>query len=169
MPRLAGTDLDVFPICLGGNVFGWTADERQSFEVLDAYAAAGGNFLDTADTYSSWVPGHAGGESETIIGRWMAARGTRNRMVIATKVGMKPGLKGLSPATIRTAAEGSLQRLATDRIDLYYAHADDPDTPLVESLRAFDALVKEGKVRHIAASNYKAPRLAEALAVSRRE
>src|SRR6185295_12960822 len=104
------TDIEVFPLCLGGNVFGWTADERQSFEALDAYAAAGGNFIDTADTYSSWVPGHAGGESEAIIGRWMAARGTRNRMVIATKVGMKPGLKGLSPATIRTAAEGSLQR-----------------------------------------------------------
>ena len=169
MGRIPDTNIDVFPICLGGNVFGWTADERQSFEVLDAYAAAGGNFIDTADTYSSWVPGHAGGESEAIIGRWMAARGTRNRMVIATKVGMKPGLKGLSPATIRTAAEGSLQRLGTDRIDLYYAHADDPDTPLAESLRAFDALVKEGKVRHIAASNYKAPRLAEALAVSRRE
>jgi aryl-alcohol dehydrogenase-like predicted oxidoreductase len=167
--RIPNTNLEVFPLCLGGNVFGWTADERQSFEVLDAYAAAGGNFVDTADVYSAWVSGHAGGESETIIGRWMARRGTRNRMAVATKVGMKPGLKGLSPATIRTAAEGSLQRLATDRIDLYYAHADDPDTPLVESLRAFDALVKEGKVRYIAASNYTAPRLAEALAISRRE
>jgi aryl-alcohol dehydrogenase-like predicted oxidoreductase len=167
--RIPNTNLDVFPLCLGGNVFGWTADERQSSDVLDAYAAAGGNFIDTADVYSAWVPGHSGGESETIIGRWMSARGTRNKMVIATKVGMKPGLKGLSPATIRTAAEGSLQRLATDRIDVYYAHADDPDTPLAESLRAFDALVKEGKVRHIAASNYRAPRLAEALAVSRRE
>src|SRR6185295_6641490 len=161
MGRIPNTSLDVFPLCLGGNVFGWTADERQSFSVLDAYRAAGGNFVDTADVYSAWVPGHSGGESETIVGRWMSARGTRNKMVIATKVGMKPGLKGLSPATIRTAAEGSLQRLATDRIDVYYAHADDPDTPLAESLRAFDALVKEGKVRHIAASNYKAPRLAE--------
>jgi aryl-alcohol dehydrogenase-like predicted oxidoreductase len=169
MGRIPNTNLDVFPLCLGGNVFGWTADERQSFEVLDAYVAAGGNFIDTADVYSAWVPGHAGGESETIIGRWMATRGARDRMVIATKVGMKPGLKGLSPATIRTAAEGSLRRLATDRIDVYYAHADDPDTPLVDSLRAFDALVKEGKVRYIAASNYTAPRLAEALAVSRRE
>jgi len=169
MGRIPHTNLDVFPLCLGGNVFGWTADERSAFEVLDAYAAAGGNFVDTADTYSSWVPGHAGGESEAIIGRWMAARGTRNRMVIATKVGMKPGLKGLSPATIRTAAEDSLRRLATDRIDLYYAHADDPATPLTDSLRAFDALVKEGKVRYIAASNYSAPRLAEALAASKRD
>jgi aryl-alcohol dehydrogenase (NADP+) len=169
MARIPDTSLDVFALCLGGNVFGWTADEQQSFAVLDAYAAAGGNFIDTADVYSAWVPGHAGGESETIIGRWMTARGTRNRMVIATKVGMKPGLKGLSPATIRTAANGSLQRLGVDRIDLYYAHADDPDTPLIDSLRAFDALVQEGKVRYIAASNYTAPRLAEALAVSRRE
>jgi aryl-alcohol dehydrogenase-like predicted oxidoreductase len=169
MGRIPNTDLDVFPLCLGGNVFGWTADERQSFDVLDAYAAAGGNFVDTADAYSAWVPGHAGGESETVIGRWMAARGARNRLVVATKVGLAPGLKGLSPATIQTAAEASLRRLGTDRIDLYYAHADDPDTPLVESLRAFDALVKAGKVRHVAASNYQAPRLAEALALSARE
>ena len=169
MARIGSTDLDVFPLCLGGNVFGWTADERQSFEVLDAYRAAGGNFVDTADLYSAWVPGHSGGESETIIGRWMAARGTRSRMVIATKVGMKPDLKGLSPKTIRAAAEASLGRLGVDRIDLYYAHADDLETPIEDSLRAFDTLVKEGKVRYIAASNYKAPRLAEALAVSARE
>jgi aryl-alcohol dehydrogenase (NADP+) len=167
--RIPNTTLDVFPLCLGGNVFGWTADERQSFDVLDAYAAAGGNFIDTADGYSAWVPGHAGGESETIIGRWMAARGTRDRMVVATKVGMAPALKGLSSATIRTGAEASLRRLATDRIDLYYAHKDDPDTPLAETLRAFDALVREGKVRYVAASNYTAPRLAEALAISRGE
>ena len=169
MKQIGGTDLTVFPLCLGGNVFGWTADERQSFEVLDAYAAAGGNFVDTADVYSAWVPGHAGGESETIIGRWMAARGSRSRMVIATKVGMAPGLKGLSPTTIRTAAEASLRRLAIDRIDLYYAHMDDSETPLEETMRAFDTLVKEGKVRYIAASNYTAPRLAAALAVSRRD
>jgi aryl-alcohol dehydrogenase-like predicted oxidoreductase len=169
MGRIPNTSLDVFPLCLGGNVFGWTANERQSFAVLDAYRAAGGNFVDTADVYSAWVPGQSGGESETIIGRWMAARGTRNDMVIATKVGMKEGVKGLSPATIRTAAEASLQRLGIDQIDLYYAHADDADTPLAESLGAFDALVKEGKVRYIAASNYKAPRLAEALAISRAE
>jgi aryl-alcohol dehydrogenase-like predicted oxidoreductase len=169
MTRIHNTDLDVFPLCLGGNVFDWTADERQSFDVLDAYAASGGNFIDTADVYSAWVPGHTGGESERIIGRWMAARGSRNRMVIATKVGMAPGLKGLSAGTIRAAADASLRRLGVDRIDVYYAHADDPDTPLVESLRAFDALVKEGKVRYIAASNYTAPRLAEALAISARE
>jgi aryl-alcohol dehydrogenase-like predicted oxidoreductase len=169
MKRIRNTHLDVFPLCLGGNVFGWTANERQSFDVLDAYAAAGGNFIDTADAYSAWVPGHTGGESETIIGRWMAARGTRNEMVIATKVGMTPGLNGLSAATIRTAVEASLWRLDIDRIDVYYAHADDPDTPLTESLHAFDAILREGKVRYIAASNYTAPRLAEALAVSSRE
>ena len=169
MPRIPHTDLDVFPLCLGGNVFGWTADERQSCEVLDAYAAAGGNFIDTADVYSAWVSGHAGGESETIIGRWMAARGTRSRVVIATKVGMAPGLKGLAPDTIRKAADASLTRLGIDCIDLYYAHADDPDTPLADTLRAFDALVRAGKVRYVAASNYTAPRLAEALAVSRQE
>jgi aryl-alcohol dehydrogenase-like predicted oxidoreductase len=169
MKRIRNTHLDVFPLCLGGNVFGWTANERQSFDVLDAYAAAGGNFIDTADAYSAWVPGHTGGESETIIGRWMAARGTRNEMVIATKVGMTPGLNGLSAETIRTAVEASLWRLDIDRIDVYYAHADDPDTPLTESLHAFDAILREGKVRYIAASNYTAPRLAEALAVSSRE
>jgi aryl-alcohol dehydrogenase-like predicted oxidoreductase len=169
MARIGNTALDVFPLCLGGNVFGWTADERQSFDVLDAYATSGGNFIDTADVYSAWLPGHSGGESETIIGRWMAARGTRNRMVIATKVGMAPGLKGLSAKTIRAAAEASLRRLTIDRIDVYYAHADDPETPLVESMRAFDALVREGKVRYVAASNYTAPRLADALAVSTRE
>jgi aryl-alcohol dehydrogenase-like predicted oxidoreductase len=166
---LGTTDLSVFPLCLGGNVFGWTADEPQSFAVLDAYAAAGGNFVDTADVYSAWVPGHVGGESETILGRWLASRGRRNDLVIATKVGMAPGLTGLSAKTIRAAAEASLQRLGTDRIDLYYAHEDDLETPLGDTLRAFDALVKEGKVRHIAASNYTAPRLAEALEVSRRE
>jgi aryl-alcohol dehydrogenase-like predicted oxidoreductase len=169
MSLIDHTNLDVFPLCLGGNVFGWTADERQSFAVLDGYLAAGGNFVDTADAYSAWVPGHSGGESETIIGRWMAARGARGRMIIATKVGMAPGLKGLSPRTIRAAAEASLRRLGVDRIDLYYAHADDSETPVADSLRAFDALVKEGKVRYIAASNYTAPRLAEALAVSARE
>ena len=169
MARIGKTELDVFPLCLGGNVFGWTADERQSFDVLDAYAAAGGNFIDTADVYSAWVSGHHGGESETIIGRWMAARGTRDRMAIATKVGMATELKGLSATTIRRAAEASLRRLKTDRIDLYYAHADDTETPLEESLRAFDALVTDGKVRYVAASNYTAPRLAKALALSDRE
>ncbi len=168
MPRIDRTDVDVFPLCLGGNVFGWTADEEQSFGVLDRYFEAGGNFIDTADVYASWVPGQTGGESETIIGRWMAARGARSRMVIATKVGMSPGLKGLSSATIRTAAEASLRRLGVDRIDLYYAHADDPETPLEESLRAFDSLVREGKVRYLGASNFTAARLAEALRISER-
>jgi aryl-alcohol dehydrogenase-like predicted oxidoreductase len=168
MRRIAQTDLDVFPLCLGGNVFGWTADRPQSFDVLDRYVAAGGNFIDTADAYSAWVEGHTGGESEAIIGRWMAARGLRNRMVIATKVGMSPGLKGLAPRTIRTAAEASLRRLGVSCIDLYYAHADDPNTPMEESLRAFDALVKEGMVRYVAASNFAAPRLSEALGLSDR-
>lgn len=165
--RLGDTDLHVFPLCLGGNVFGWTADEPESFEVLDAYAAAGGNFIDTADVYSAWVTGHTGGESESIVGRWMASRGTRQRMIVATKVGMAPGLKGLSTSTIRTAAEASLKRLGVDCIDLYFAHVDDAETPLEETLGAFDRLVKDGKVRYVAASNYNAARLADALSVSR--
>lgn len=163
MAKLGQTDLDVFGLCLGGNVFGWTADEPTSFDVLDAYAAAGGNFIDTADTYGG------GGESESILGRWMKARGNRDAVVIATKVAKKADRRGLSAANIRTAAEESLARLGTDRIDLYYAHEDDASVPLEETLGAFDALVREGKVRHIAASNYTAPRLTEALAVSRRE
>jgi aryl-alcohol dehydrogenase-like predicted oxidoreductase len=169
MPHLGRTDLDVFPLCLGGNVFGWTASEPESFAVLDAYAAAGGNFIDTADSYSAWVPGHVGGESETIIGRWMTARGVRNKMIIATKVGRCPGRLGLAPKNIRAGAEASLKRLAVDRIDLYYAHADDSATPIEESLREFDALVREGKVRFVAASNFTASRLGEALTISERE
>jgi aryl-alcohol dehydrogenase (NADP+) len=161
--------LDVFELCLGGNVFSWTADEDASFKVLDAYVEAGGNFVDTADVYTAWLPGHTGGESEEIIGRWHRSRGNRDDVVIATKVGSKPDRSGLSAATIRAGAEESLARLQTDRIDLYYAHADDPDTPLAETLAAFDELVKEGLVREIAASNITAPRLAEALAVSDRE
>ncbi len=164
---IAGIDHDLFPLCLGGNVFGWTADARQSFAVLDAFAAAGGNVVDTADTYSRWVPGHVGGESEAIVGDWMAARGNRDEIVVATKVG--GGGDGLAPATIRAHAEASLQRLRTDRIDLYYAHFDDPETPLEETLAAFDAIVRAGKVRAIAASNYTAERLGQALAISDRE
>ena len=167
MARLGSTDLDVFPLCLGGNVFGWTSEEAESFAVLDTYAAAGGNFIDTADAYSSWVPGHSGGESETIIGNWLASRGNRDRMIIATKVGRLDTKKGLHADTIRAAAEDSLRRLQTDRIDLYYAHGDDDTTiPLAETLGAFDELVRAGKVRHIAASNYEPDRLAKALAVS---
>ncbi len=167
--KIGATDLEVFPLCLGGNVFGWSADEAQSFAVLDAYAGGGGNFVDTADSYSFWAAGHTGGESETIIGRWMAARGNRDGMVIATKVGMSPGLEGLAAKTVRAAAEASLKRLGTDHIDLYYAHRDDPAIPMEETLAAFDDLVREGKVRHVAASNFGASRLAEALAVSDRE
>lgn len=169
MPRLGRSDLDVFPLCLGGNVFGWTANERDSFAILDAYTEAGGNFVDTADSYSAWVPGHVGGESETIIGRWMTARGNRDRTIIATKVGRCPGRTGLSAKNIRAGAEASLKRLNVDRIDLYYAHADDLNTPLEETLREFDALIREGKVRFIGASNFNAERLSAALATSARE
>jgi aryl-alcohol dehydrogenase-like predicted oxidoreductase len=165
---LPGTDLHVHPLCLGGNVFGWSADETASFDVLDAYAEAGGNFVDTADSYMWRLPGNSGGESETIIGDWMAARGNRDDMVIATKVGSWPKHPGLGAANIAEAVEGSLRRLRTDRIDLYYAHRDDPDTPIEESVAAFDDLVRAGKVRHLAASNYEAPRLAEALDVAER-
>src|SRR5207248_1453757 len=147
--RLGSSDIEVFPLCLGGNVFGWTANEARSFEVLDRFVEAGGNFLDTADVYSAWAPGNSGGESETIIGRWMAARGARDRVVIATKVGMKAGLTGLSAKTIVAAADASLGRLQTGRIDLYYAHKDDPSTPLEETLGAFDKLIRAGKVRAI--------------------
>jgi aryl-alcohol dehydrogenase-like predicted oxidoreductase len=159
-------DTGVAPLCLGGNVFGWTADEEASFAVLDAFLAGGGNFIDTADVYSAWLPGHQGGESETIIGRWMADRGVRDRVVIATKVGANGGL---SAANIARGAQGSLERLQTDHIDLYYAHKDDLETPLEETLGAFDALVRAGSVRLLAASNYEADRLAQALAVSDRE
>jgi aryl-alcohol dehydrogenase (NADP+) len=169
MTRLGATDLDHFPLCLGGNVFGWTADERASFEVLDAFVAGGGNLIDTADSYSAFAEGNVGGESETILGRWLHARGNRDEVLLATKVGRRPGYLGLSRANIRTSIDESLARLQTDHVDLYYAHSDDPDTPLEETLGAFDALVREGKVRSIAASNYSAPRLAEALAVSDRE
>jgi aryl-alcohol dehydrogenase-like predicted oxidoreductase len=167
MPTIGATDLDVFPLCLGGNVFGWTADERRAFTVLAAYADAGGNFLDTADSYTRWVEGSSGGESETIIGRWMAARGNRDRIVVATKVGKLPARRGLAPATIRAAAAESLVRLGTDRIDLSYAHEDDADAPIEQTLEAFGELIAAGTVRHIGASNFTAPRLAEALAAAR--
>jgi aryl-alcohol dehydrogenase-like predicted oxidoreductase len=158
--------LSVFPLCLGGNVFGWTADQPQSFEVLDAYVAAGGNFIDSSDSYSAFAAGNVGGESETVLGNWLAARGNRADVVLATKVGRKPDRPGLSRSNIRAAVEESLERLQTDYIDLYYAHADDPDTPLEETLTAFDELVREGKVSHIAASNYEAARLEQALRIS---
>jgi aryl-alcohol dehydrogenase-like predicted oxidoreductase len=160
---LTGTDLSVHPLCLGGNVFGWSADRDQSFAVLDAYREAGGNFVDTADSYMWRAPGNSGGESEAIIGEWVAARGERDEMVLATKVGSWPTRPGLSAGNIAAACDDSLRRLRTDHVDLYYAHKDDPDTPLEETLAAFDALVRSGKVRHVAASNYSAARLSEAL------
>ena len=148
-------------------MFGWTIDEERSFAVLDAYAQAGGNFIDTADSYGRGGPGGAG-ESERILGRWMASRGNRNELVIATKVGMSPDLRGLSEATIARGIEASLERLGIDTVDLYYAHKDDPDTPLEETLGAFGQLIGEGKIRHVAASNYSASRLSEALGIGER-
>ncbi len=167
---LGRSDLQVSPLAIGGNVFGWTVDEATSFRLLDAWLDAGFNFVDTADIYSSWVPGHSGGESETIIGKWLRQTGKRNRVVLATKLGkpMGEGLQGLSPAYIRTAVDASLRRLKTDHIDLYQSHDDDADTPLEDSLATFAELIKAGKVRAIGASNYSAPRLAEALDVAER-
>ncbi len=166
MMKLGTSGLTVSPLCLGGNTFGWTADERESFEVLDAYVAGGGNFVDSADAYSHWIPGNSGGESETILGNWMKARGNRESIVIATKVGMLPNYTALTAENIVTAVDNSLRRLQTDYIDLYYAHKDDPDTDQLETMTAFDALVKAGKVRAIAASNYSADRLQSALDVA---
>ena len=166
---LGTSDLEVFPLSLGGNVFGWTADETQSFAVLDAFAAGGGDFVDTADVYSAWVPGNTGGESETIIGNWLRSRGVRDEIVIATKVGAHPDSTGLRAANVKAATEESLRRLGVERIDLLYTHRDDTDTPVEEFIGALDELVREGKVREIAASNISAERLAEALAFSERE
>lgn len=166
--ELGGSGLRVPPLCLGGNVFGWTADRERSFDLLDRALAAGLSFIDTAEMYSVWVPGHRGGESEAIIGEWLASRGCRDRVTIATKVGanMGDGRKGLKPARIREAVEDSLRRLRTDRIDLYQAHYDDPETPLPDVLGTFAELIAAGKVRAIGASNHTAARLAEALRVS---
>ena len=167
--RLGHSPIDVAPLCFGGNVFGWTADEAASFALLDAFVDAGFDFVDTADMYTVWIPGGAGGESETIIGRWFKQSGKRNKVVIATKVGMKmgDGSEGLSQQHITASVEASLRRLQTDRIDLYYAHCDDPGTPMEETLGAFGRLVKDGKVRVLGASNFDAPRLTQALEVSR--
>ncbi|WP_327324547.1 aldo/keto reductase [Streptomyces sp. NBC_01210] len=166
---LGSSGLAVFPLCLGGNVFGWTADETQSFAVLDAYVAAGGNFIDTADVYSAWGPGNEGGESETVIGNWLAARGNRSEVVVATKVGAHPQYRGLSATNIVAAAEESLRRLRTDYIDLYYTHFDDPAVPVEEIITALDQLVKDGKVRAIATSNLSVERLQASLDFSERE
>ncbi len=169
--RLGRSSLHIAPLVLGGNVFDWTADRDASFAVLDAFVAGGGTMIDTADVYSAWVPGHRGGESETVIGEWLRASGQRETVLIATKVGMLPGQGGekLAPARIAAACDASLQRLGTDRIDLYYAHQDDPDTPQEEVASAFDALVRAGKVRVLGASNFTADRLRSALDVSARE
>ncbi|WP_317444192.1 aldo/keto reductase [Streptomyces collinus] len=167
--KIGTSDLEVFPLALGGNVFGWTADEKTSFAVLDAYTAAGGNFVDTADSYSAWVEGNKGGESETIIGKWLKARGNRSDVVVATKVSQHPEYQGLTAANIKAAADASLRRLDTDYIDLYYTHFDKPEVPVEEIIGALDELVRAGKVRHIGASNISPERLRASLDLSDRE
>ena len=161
------TELSVYPLCLGGNVFGWSADEAQSHDVLDAYTSHGGNFIDTADVYSEWKDGNSGGDSEAIIGSWLKKRGNRSEVVIATKVAKLSTRPGLSAANIKAAIDDSLKRLQSDYIDIYYAHEDDQNTPLEETLSAFDEIVKSGKVRYIAASNYNSARLKEAIEISK--
>jgi aryl-alcohol dehydrogenase-like predicted oxidoreductase len=169
--KLGNSGIEVAPLALGGNVFGWTVEEPMGFRILDAFVAAGFNLIDTADIYSKWVPGNKGGESETMIGAWLNRSGKRKKVILASKVGseMAPKKKGLSKAYILSAVEDSLRRLQTDYIDLYQSHVDDPKTPLEETLGAYAQLVKQGKVRAIGASNYGAERLAEALETSRRQ
>jgi aryl-alcohol dehydrogenase-like predicted oxidoreductase len=168
--KLGNSGLEISPLVFGGNVFGWTLDEASSFKLLDAFVAAGFNAIDSADVYSKWVPGHTGGESETILGKWLARSGNRNKVIVATKVGMEmaPDKKGLSKAYILRAAEDSLRRLQTDHIDLYQSHIDDVDTPIEETLGAYAELIAQGKVRAVGASNYKADRLAQALEISKK-
>jgi len=166
MTRIGHSDLDVFPLSLGGNVFGWTADRDASFAVLDAFVDGGGDFIDTADGYSAWVPGNSGGESETIIGEWLASRKPEG-VVVATKVSQHPDFKGLAAANVRRAAEASLGRLGVDTIDLYYAHFDDETVPLEETVGAFGQLVAEGLVRNVAVSNYSADRIREWVEIAR--
>ncbi len=166
MTKLGASDLNVFPLNLGGNVFGWTADRDESFAVLDAFVAGGGNFVDTADSYSAWIPGNTGGESEVIIGEWLGRRGRRDDVVIATKVSRHPEYMGLSAANIAAGADASLKRLGTDHIDLYYAHYDDPEVPVAEFVGALSALVDEGKVRHLGISNFTPERIDEWFAVT---
>ena len=168
MITLPKTDLQVHPLCLGGNVFGFSADVKNSEDVLSYYFDNGGNFVDTADMYSQWAPGHVGGESETIIGNWMKKRGNRSQMVVATKVSKLDTRPGLKAENIVAACDDSLRRLQTDYIDLYYAHQDDPNTPIEETLSTFDSLIKSGKVRYIAASNFTAARLQESLDISKK-
>jgi aryl-alcohol dehydrogenase (NADP+) len=160
MTRIGTSDLDIFPLSLGGNVFGWTADREESFAILDEFVAGGGDFIDTADSYSAWVPGNTGGDSERIIGEWLASRRPEG-VVVATKVSQHPEFEGLAAANVRAAAEASLERLGVDAIDLYYAHFDDESVPLEETVSAFGALVADGLVRNIAVSNYSAERIRE--------
>ena len=167
MTRIGHSDLDVFPLSLGGNVFGWTADRDASFAVLDAFVDGGGDFIDTADVYSAWVPGNPGGVSETIIGEWLASRMPEG-VVVATKVSQHPEFTGLSASNVRRAAEASLARLGVDTIDLYYAHYDDESVPLEETVGAFARLVDDGLVRHVAVSNYSADRIREWVEIARR-
>jgi len=165
---LGNSPLSIAPLAFGGNVFGWSADEKRSFELLDAFVDAGGNLIDTADVYPAWVPGNRGGESETIIGKWLKRSGRRDRVVISTKVAKWAEQPGLSPVNIRQAVDGSLQRLHVDCIDLYQAHEDDASVPMEETLGAFARLIEAGKVRVIGASNFSADRFADALAMSQR-
>ncbi|MEO8808764.1 MAG: aldo/keto reductase [Rhodanobacter sp.] len=167
--QLGNSPLSIAPLALGGNVFGWSADEQRSFELLDAFVDAGGNLIDTADVYSAWVPGHRGGESETIIGKWLKRSGKRDQVLIATKVAKWVEQPGLSPMNIRQAVDGSLKRLQVDCIDLYQAHEDDASVPLAETLGEFARLIEAGKIRVIGASNFGAARFADALAVSRQQ
>ncbi|MDQ3246978.1 MAG: aldo/keto reductase [Pseudomonadota bacterium] len=160
---IGSSGLSAAPLALGGNVFGWTADEATSFAILDAFVEAGGTMIDTADVYSAWVPGHVGGESETLIGRWLKRRGKRDHVVIATKVGMA---NGLAPDEVASACDASLKRLGIDAIDLYYQHQDDPKVPLADSLGAFHRLVESGKVRAVGLSNFNADRVEEAVATA---
>jgi aryl-alcohol dehydrogenase-like predicted oxidoreductase len=169
MTVIGTSDLDVFPLGLGGNTFGWTSDKETSFAVLDAFVAGGGNHIDTADSYSAWVPGNAGGESETMIGEWTRARGNRDSVVIATKVSRHPQFRGMSRSNVLTAADGSLSRLQTDYIDLYYVHYDDPDVPIVEAAGVMNELQKAGKIRYVGLSNFTAPRLREWFTVAAAE
>ena len=168
MIRLPNSDLEVYPLCLGGNVFGFSADVANSESVLDYYFDNGGNFIDTADMYSQWAPGHVGGESETIIGNWMKRRGNRAKMIIATKVAKLDTRPGLKPENIKAACVDSLRRLQTDYVDLYYAHQDDLDTPIAETLGAFSELIDSGRVRYIAASNFTPSRLQESLDIAKK-
>ena len=167
--KLGNSGIEISPLVLGGNVFGWTVDEPTAFKLLDAFVSSGFNCIDTADTYSTWAPGNKGGESETIIGKWLKRNRNRDQIIIATKGGkeMGPGKKGLSKSYIQSAVEASLRRLQTDYIDLYQSHADDPETPIEETLEAYEELIKQGKIRAIGASNYSADRLSKALQISR--